>query len=111
MQEYGFPVELNILLFQIDDLTHNYKSTDGKNIKEILLQYCTKENFVNRYDGLFWNNEGYNWEYNKNIDVVALVDEFFIKYREQFYQYVPFLAYDSRKNYKTRLEYIDRTKE
>lgn len=108
MQEFGFPTELNLLLLKIEDKTHNYKNKNGETIKDILLKYCTKEDFVKRYDGMFWSNEGFNWEYNQNGEVVKLIDDFFINYREEFYPCLPMLSYDASHGYNTRLSYIDR---
>lgn len=97
--------ELNKLLVKIEEKTYNYLF-GNKKIIQTLLSYCEKEGFGKRYDCLFWDKDGYNWEYNQNPEVVSLVDKFFLLYKATYHPQLPEMGYSIDNVYKTRLDYI-----
>ena len=107
MNNYILTYELNKLLVKIEEKTNNYLF-NNRTVIETLLSYCRREGFAKRYDCLFWDNEGYNWEFNQNCDVVSLIDEFFLKYKDKYHPGIPNISYSKDGLYKTRLNYIYR---
>lgn len=73
---------IDILLNQIVTLTQDNTDFD---VKTVLSAYCEERHLKEDYDGLFWSNEGATWEYRNNLDVVKLVDTYFVTYRKLCY--------------------------
>lgn len=70
---------LQSILNQIVTMTQSNSYFD---VETVLKAYCNKKQMNHEYDGLFWSNEGATWEYKDNIDLVKLVDTYFVAYRK-----------------------------
>lgn len=73
---------LSNLLKEIVMLT---KDETELNIAEVLPEYCKGMYLKNDYDGLFWSNEGTTWKYKNDLNVVKLVDTYFVTFRKFYY--------------------------
>jgi hypothetical protein len=76
------------ILNQIQKETNDYSFwLDNKHsISHTLLAYCGEKEFKDRYDGLFWDNEGNGFKYKSDKKVVRLIDNFFIHIRKTYYK-------------------------
>jgi hypothetical protein len=63
------------------------------NVGEVLKSYCKEKDFKDRYDGLFWGNEGMTWKFTKDLNIVKLVDMYFVAYRILYYPALKHVCY------------------
>lgn len=80
--EINGAVVLENLLEKIMSLTQVNTDFD---LSIVLPAYCKERHLKEDYDGLFWSNEGATWGYKNDIDVVKLVDTYFVTYRKFHY--------------------------
>lgn len=97
---------------KIDEFTgHKIFFLGDLTLSKIMIEYSKNEGcFKDRYDGLFWGNEGdtgwgewVNYKHDKKL--VEMIDTFFIEYRKHNYPHLRHIGYTYE--YLTRLDWLN----